>query len=1545
MKEINIDSKIYENEEFKITNNLREINWTTDLISLWFTNIHWISIEQYKNDVFVLKQNNNIIWYIKWKENLQTIFDEIKQNYEIEIHTQLKLQSLWIYVNNNPQSPIWQKNIEFTKNNLSKYSLEVLIWLYKNSNTDDTLRKDIKANIKERVFDIRTSFTQKKEILKWFENTNIYNELIVLVLWSLKNKAEADNFLHLVGKDKLQEAIKNHLINDDFVEQFYINYDSSDKTRWYSVECDKTIDKDSCNVFSSYVIALWKTSNNPYFNFSIVWNTISKVFDNNLSIFKEQVLPVFNYYKKTKWKLLKNWVSSKILKEYWLIWVIQNILDKTKMSEWQKEIWASLAPLWIAVWAIFELFKYFKKFWFLKWILWLVWWEFALEATTWDSILWLVNKIVYGGFDMSFLTKKNQKKTKEISGWNKEYQKILWFPAFTNMILGDEKLSSLSNYIEYNTDGSVKKFDVKKYVDKLPDSDWRKALLKQMWEKKVSKIFVRWLNQLGVKKNKITDEKINIIYEKYIDWISNKKIDLANTEQQKRKNNDHKKSKTSVPLVSPIWHTDTKPSNTWKENTVGTANNDVEVNHWKEVVVFASKWKSSLPAHTEIQDENVYSFRNLSELEKRVKEELKKKLWEALYKKFNEKLKLLSNLQVFMNYMKIYASINNDEDLWTFGYWSNFYDEMPIFIKWAVFPSYDRLFGSLIKLTKEWKKKELKLLLNKLDDKSILSTLKNIDGQMIKDYDFFFWKHKEDTPLDTEKERSDLLNMLKKWDKFDIEKFFLDKMKTPDFVQSDVISNTQITWLDLNILSDGSLDQAVKEIYSKLDKLSIYWKKVSLNVDKDDLKDILEDLREDTAQMWKEQRMRYIYSMLIWKILNNNEDSVLNFVSWDIKKKLKTYYDTVWFWNSFKQRWQSTIMKWIPIMWAVILTDWIVAWVLPEWAMLGWWWARFIARVATMQNIAWDMSLLLNDQLTGKNALKVAGNLEWYMHTAAYMVVFEIFAVANKTIWQTKTFQKIWWTLEKVGWKTINLKNASIYWLNVWSILTIDTVIFDGEFTAEELMNVLIFGLLAFHGWNFKVFKKNGKINIKEIKDIKKEAIDQKTKLTNRLERIRQTKENELFRLKQKRTNLELELENKIKEIKNRILTEENNINTRKTEMKETLNAPEILKLKQEIVNIENEILKLKQDIDKIDSHLLWVNARIDQRYQQKLNKLLYENYYKDLFLSEIESKVKVKEKSEYDLWNGIKVKINEKWEIILSDNWNISKFKKFKEFQNEYSNIESRIDKSKLTEYITKKQVEYMKKIGEDIEYNIELTDGFYMPKNERIVKLWKKKYSVLKKWDKFYLVEKVKKWWKEIYKIDKAEKIDDFINNHPELVEEFYKNIQFNFEKILLKISWKKIKNVLTKKQLKQIPKFLWNKTVWDILKEGGKTLKWLWKNFKKDWKITPVYWVLNSWVDLIKFTLTWKAEWTLIDSVKNIWWLWILSGLYNFIQSESQVNSLTSNIWSNLLWSFISPPDNISDVLLDYLWFTHSIWTYIWDEIYEVYKSKENNKIIKK
>lgn len=223
--------------------------------------------------------------------------------------------------------------------------------------------------------------------------------------------------------------------------------------------------------------------------------------------FSSYVTPILDNKIKLHWWLNSLSASQKsVFEKYWLNWLIQYSLNKTKMTNDQKELWTWVINVWMIVGAFMWAISLFKKTWW-KWLLWLVWWTFALQATTWK---WLFD--VFGAVmnwwikDVMNWNTKNTvdelKKIKELWENNKDLQEKLSTTFSTIYLFWDMKLSEIKWYIN---DGQ---FDISKLKEKYKEDPNK---LKLLSNPKIQDILSKWFTHLWLDVKSIPDnDKISL---------------------------------------------------------------------------------------------------------------------------------------------------------------------------------------------------------------------------------------------------------------------------------------------------------------------------------------------------------------------------------------------------------------------------------------------------------------------------------------------------------------------------------------------------------------------------------------------------------------------------------------------------------------------------------------------------------------------------------------------------------------------------------------------------------------------------------------------------------------------------------------------------------------------------------------------------------------------------------------------------------------------------------------------------------------------------
>jgi len=506
-----------------------------------------ISFEEDDDNLYIIfNKKKFLITNEKLKESIESIYKN--------------LQTLHQEVINKPNLPKTEISWKYVEMHLDTYDIKTLFWLYKQLKENNNLKKVIEKELVSRAE--KNSFQENKELLEklksnLLENTNLYEKVIFTILKKLETQQEGDKLINTVWKENIQKTVKNHIIIDDkFAEDFYFHFHTSDKTRWYTVKCEGS-DKVACNAFTAYILAI--KDQTKISNLNVLWPTLYKAFDGKLTEFKTWVLESINKYKEIKWKLPDD--TIKIIQKDWLLGFvnekINESLDKTNMTEWQKQWWKWFWEIALWIWTIIWIFKLIQKTWF-KWLLKLILWgtvlEFWAQVATWKSFFTdIVPKLLNGWLTSSEIEKTTQNWI-DIAKYNEDYAEQMSKLSFLNMIFWNKKISDLKDFIKIEN-WKITKFYTKKYIDYLKNknpNDWRIQIINWMWDKVFSSLVVSWFSDIWIKSK--TDlnktDTINTIFADY---------------QKKVKKEQQKKSVKPVARVETGGTVETLKTNNKKE--------------------------------------------------------------------------------------------------------------------------------------------------------------------------------------------------------------------------------------------------------------------------------------------------------------------------------------------------------------------------------------------------------------------------------------------------------------------------------------------------------------------------------------------------------------------------------------------------------------------------------------------------------------------------------------------------------------------------------------------------------------------------------------------------------------------------------------------------------------------------------------------------------------------------------------------------------------------------------------------------------------------
>lgn len=1022
-------------------------------------------------------------FYFNWEKIKKEEFEIIKGIYEDLLKQKKQVQD-------NPNIPKTDKWKEYVIINLSSYSINTLLGLY--DQVDADFKQKIESNILSRIE--KNNFKENKsflEILKAKDtiNIDIYEKAIFNVLKNLSSKEQADELIFLVWKKKIQQTIKNQIIIDDeFAEDFYFNYKSSDKTRGYSIHCDwKNQDQVACNAFSSYLFAMNKQ--NKVKNLNVLWLTLYKAFNEDLTEFKTWVLESINKYKEFKWNFPDT--THKTFQQTWIIWVINEFidwsLDKTNMTDSQKQWWKKILWVWFWIWAIYAIFKFFQKTWW-KWLLWLIWWWFAAEfwaqATTWEWLLSILDKILNGWFDkISDKVKKSSQKWIDFAKYNKSYKELMWNTTFVNIILWDKKIKDIDGLGEKNWKLI---FDAKKYIDSLSDDDWRKQVLKNMWEKEVSWLFITWLTAIWIDKTKLSsDNTVNYFFENNL---------KQKEEQIQNKNNTEDKSQN------------TKTKTVWKAEW-NLAKNNQNTNNNQDKLDISGLTLPSWVTYDEKNEVFMYKWktREISHLKKLPKEAIENNLenWkntiDASFKTWVETVKTqkvfwyLQDAKMFIvweDWKKQIFSMNmlttNNKELL-----KKYHKTMK---------KANNLQLILTALANKWKDIDIK---NKLDE-----LLNNFNIEKLEDYIKKQYKLIDDWKLN--KKNVDLT------DKLEVLKYIRNEIGDYNLVlqelSKELFSQIEIKNLENQIKEPSNEYEDIKNLlweknYKKFqidisDKKS-EWEKYWIE-NKDKILSKYPSLNKEQKKQIKDQLINtfalwYAKQTILEKYIEKNSNILENDTKWELFSDITWVW---WAWYNFSDKtldwWKETfVILWTEIAaiiaWAVSMWAWFYAVNTALWGTRWYKGLRYVQKLAsssskTMKVWRWTWGTIVEwlSFYAWYGAFQSAVewenmySWEWLWYSIAFIWAFRwLNALYSKIPWLKLDYTKPLKEQKLTLWKQIVIDSTVFSWLGLW----FEWVLLEpGNWSAETIVQAIAMAILFKGTWiaweKFKLRNNDWKVEV-----------------------------------------------------------------------------------------------------------------------------------------------------------------------------------------------------------------------------------------------------------------------------------------------------------------------------------------------------------------------------------------------------------------------------------------------------------------------------------
>jgi len=1544
MRKININSENYDSEKIDI-NWLKEIKSTEDLEKIpnfslinisngvKSLNLDWLEIDKYSDWIYVLKMNGKNLAYVKWKENLQTIFDEIKEKYSIEVGTKLNLQSHKVVVTQNPKKKI-DIGQDFVYANLDRYDIDLLFKMYHNAKDADTKAASKVLNAIYKKLETAWNIESKIGFVKKLDDNNNYNRAIFELLKWITNSQEADRVFNEFGKERLQEVLKQSvLIDDGFAEDYTYYFKAPDDVRWFSVSCGKWYqDKEACENFTAYIFAI--TRKYHFQNSQVIANLVSKSFDGDISKFKDGIWKSMQQYKEIKWQLPD--VAKKVLKEKWLIGLVKYGLAQWKMSPENRkrwtEIWVPLAAVWTAIYMIFKFIR--TNSW--KWLLGLLVWEIGLESTTWETMFSAFSKLLYGGLDNFWDgTKKWAKESKDKSAFSKE----LWFPMFALFMMWDYKIEKLKSEGVLKIKDGKSKFDIEKFISILPKNDERKIFLEEMlkkqWKDKVNKMFEQAFDKMWFTDEDFKNETVATLYQKLLKNLEKKKNNPKTTDVPSSSIN-----KKTVEVVKTDSDADDSNSDSGDNTSVEVNNNegvriyksnipnyiDVDTNlqTWTKTIETTEEIRKTYTIVKQTPDSIFYTLPNWEE--KKIDISLRRRflrwiakqrydllekfvrIWvsNALMQSEKEWYKIKQNIKKVVE--KIVALLRNSKN----SFYSNsseykklinsIFDEvfkvewkdMESVVLWWASDVYED--GKKDIIDKDNAENIKQILLSLWDENTVLSSDKYDNKLLDFYYNIKIWEDSSllnkfnpfeqwDNKIVWEYVFSKLLSTKYKWLSDELNKL----IKSHSILSVPNIINTASKWFKLTEKEKFELYKVIKNLEKKVKKIFEKNKEHYGNAYGQALeKWIIKKDKNGKYVPTREEYLDKIYNSLfinaskfeIVKYLVENSNSRNRFEELFSNINWLDYLDiadnNVEFAREF---WFMVLTSMLPAVWAYSLTARMLrlSSFIKEWSL----WAQIFESLVASG--AWYSASIAYEGIKNENYWE-SWNIKWYFEFLAFDLFF------RGSIGWIKNIKSDWWKIllwTFLSWIAIET------WVNVPRYLNdLEIELYPWDWTREELANafLILWTILASHktlNGKIEITKTSDwKVKIEEVKQIRERWEEVKERLWNKKETLeikKKVKEKFIQKLKDLKQQKIETLDNLNPKVSNLNILKQKIIDWKYNEIYGTRKRQDVKDAVKEIEKIDNRINLEQQNLSKLNRQIniyeRW-NVRVDKVAQQQLENYLFENVYKEKFMNDtletIKQKVKAKETFEQDLWNGIKIETTGDGDILIIENWVFRKtsFKNFKKEFNE--DLINKADKTEILKDMNKEIEQRFNDILWKVEYTKDIWSSYKIDSKRKPFKVDWKEYIVAKKWNDFYLVEKKSDG---SYKVWEVKKIDKFIEEHPEYVEEVYQKstkwIEWMFKKVWIwnKPLWK-VGNLWKLFEKLSVGRKLWLKTVWEFITEL-KNAQWFWKSahITAKWLLTWKFPAENAWI------------WT-NDVFLGIWWgllaLWLVYSIEDSVNN---------------------------------------------------------------
>lgn len=410
---------------------------------------------------------------------------------------------------------------------------------------------------------------------------------------------------------------------------------------------------------------------------------------------------------------------------------------------------------------------------------------------------------------------------------------------------------------------------------------------------------------------------------------------------------------------------------------------------------------------------------------------------------------------------------------WRINYWTKFINEDPIYA-W----NYGKLLFQYNINEFKWKVKELNEALVRWDEAKANEILDYIQTNI-------FWRLEKQLKRIVVNDNSDDLpywwalsvdfsklweyqERIRNWWPNEALEFVSEVLKKPEYVlfHLDWLTtiqdkNWKIRDIDElnNILTSQSNTEEINIFFSE-NSIVIDWKIIKLPLDFD-YTDTIKDIREESYKLFWWLKPDFIRQKFLQEILDSVDPNTLKSVEWENNSIFDTYFDHNWFIADLWRNWKEYTYKGSVVALTSLATLWLwdlALWWVESWALIeagGIWWmlAKFGLDVSILHTTATATSTVL-EWWWISDIQKWLSDPEWWWKTVAFMVIF--WAVS-------KALEKVWWKIidnwkiDSANMMTKIALNGMNFWVEVWAVLWVEYLVFDGEFTPEEVINATLF--------------------------------------------------------------------------------------------------------------------------------------------------------------------------------------------------------------------------------------------------------------------------------------------------------------------------------------------------------------------------------------------------------------------------------------------------------------------------------------------------------